>query len=232
MELNGLFRMKELLKNKGYKLFLILYIVFAIIGTAIILFSSRGDVLLFINDISRIQWDTTVNLITDIGLGGFMVIVSLILVVFKIRYAIAGLLNLALVGLFTNTLKSFFKADWFRPLHYFLYDDLPRFIYTAELNYFSTFPSGHTMTIFAMMGLFAYLFKKKALAILFFVMAVLVALSRVYLLQHFFIDVFAGAFLGMICTFIILWLSEYKIGFLKRGAFDKSLIQLFGKNEQ
>jgi len=51
------------------------------------------------------------------------------------------------------------------------------------------------------------------LSILFFIMAVLVGVSRVYLVQHFFIDVYAGACIGLIS--VIGGIAATQLWFLK-----------------
>ncbi len=215
--------LRQILEKKGFRLFLILYALFFIVGALIILLTRRGDVVLLINKYSRVEWDSTIEFITDIGLGGYMAMAASLLVFYKLRYAATGLLNLLVIGIFTNTLKELFKGIFTRPLHYFLYDDFTRFIYTADINYFSTFPSGHSMTIFGMLAFFAFLVNRRAISAILFTLAVLIGFSRIYLLQHFFLDVYAGAFLGICSLLITLWFTEKYLPFLKKGIFDRSL---------
>ena len=62
----------------------------------------------------------------------------------------------------------------------------------------TSFPSGHTMAAFALFGLLALLAPQKRLVgLLFFLLALLVGLSRIYLVQHFMKDVYAGSLLGV-----------------------------------
>ena len=174
---------------------------------------------LLVNKYSRIEWDSTVEFITNIGLGGYMVVVAILLVFFKLRYAASGLLNLLVIGVFTNTLKELFKGTFTRPLHYFLYDDFTRFIYTADINYYSSFPSGHSMTIFGMLAFLAFLVNRRTASAIFFTLALLVGFSRIYLLQHFFLDVYAGAFLGICSVLITLWFYREIFAFFGKRHF-------------
>ncbi|MEN9613571.1 MAG: hypothetical protein RLZZ628_4385 [Bacteroidota bacterium] len=62
----------------------------------------------------------------------------------------------------------------------------------------TSFPSGHTMSAFAIYGLAAFLFENPNLKIIFALIAVLIGISRVYLIEHFPEDVLLGAILGLI----------------------------------
>lgn len=185
--------------------------------------TKRGDIVLLINRYSRIEWDHAVEMITNIGLGSYMAMAAVFMAFYKLRHAITGLINLGLIGIFTNVLKEMFKDIFTRPLHYFLYDDFSRFIYTADLNYYSSFPSGHSMTIFGMLAFFAFLANNRFASVILFILSVLVGFSRIYMLQHFFVDVYAGAFLGIFSLLLTIWLTEDRMHFLKRGIFDRSI---------
>ena len=67
-----------------------------------------------------------------------------------------------------------------------------------------SFPSGHTMTAFAVAALMSYFVKNKYAHIGFFAYAVLIAFSRVYLLEHFYRDVFWGAVIAYCIVAITL----------------------------
>jgi membrane-associated phospholipid phosphatase len=77
-------------------------------------------------------------------------------------------------------------------------------IHTAQ-----SFPSGHTMTAFALACFLSLIVKNKLWGILFLVLAILVAYSRVYLFQHFPKDVFAGAILGVFVVFIAFYALKW-----------------------
>ncbi len=212
--------------NKGLKGFLIIYFLFFLIGLFILLRINHGDVVLWLNGISKEEWDGFVNFLTDLGLGSFVAVFMALLSFVRIRYAIMGLLNLALVGLFTNLFKKFLFPERIRPFNYFLYDDLPRFLHAAELNYHSSFPSGHTMTIFAAMSLIAYFVGKKSLGMVLFFVALIICFTRIYLLQHFFLDVFVGSILGIVCTLITIWIADQKLTLQNRSLFAKPIYRI------
>jgi membrane-associated phospholipid phosphatase len=61
----------------------------------------------------------------------------------------------------------------------------------------TSFPSGHTMSAFAIYGLAAFLFENTTLKAIFALIAVLIGVSRVYLIEHFPEDVLVGAMIGL-----------------------------------
>lgn len=66
-----------------------------------------------------------------------------------------------------------------------------------------SFPSGHTASAFSVFSLLALLIRNHRSGTIFlFVLASLAGFSRVYLLQHFFIDVVVGATLGVLATYL------------------------------
>lgn len=187
-------------QNKGFIRFLHCYAVFLLLGIVVFLTTRHGDVVLFVNRYSDEYWDTLMLFLTDLGLGTVVAGVMVALLFWKVRFGLTGLISLGLVTIFTNLGKKMLFAERARPFNYFYYDDFHRFIYTAELNYHYSFPSGHSMTIFAAMSLFAVLAGKKWAAMIFFMAALIIGFTRIYLLQHFFLDVYVGSVLGVIST--------------------------------
>jgi len=65
-----------------------------------------------------------------------------------------------------------------------------------------SFPSGHAATAFASAAILSFFDKKRRGG--YYLIAFLIALSRVYLFCHFFFDVVAGGLIGWLTTKIIL----------------------------
>ena len=71
----------------------------------------------------------------------------------------------------------------------------------------TSFPSGHTLSAFAIFGLLAFLLPRKRLTgPLLFALALLVAVSRIYLVQHFLKDVYLGAIMGVLLAAALYYL--------------------------
>jgi membrane-associated phospholipid phosphatase len=67
----------------------------------------------------------------------------------------------------------------------------------VNIHLHQSFPSGHTTSAFALMVTLWLLVSKGWLRCLFFLLACMVGYSRVYLSQHFPVDVWAGAVYGV-----------------------------------
>ena len=71
----------------------------------------------------------------------------------------------------------------------------------------SSFPSGHAIAAFTALPILNKSFPK--LKILFWILAVLIAISRIYLRVHYLSDVVAGAFIGYIISSLFISIGEH-----------------------
>lgn len=85
-----------------------------------------------------------------------------------------------------------------------------------------SFPSGHTTSAFAMATVMVLVYKKRKLSLPCILLAILVGYSRIYLAQHFPIDVFFGIILGVFCALI----SYYQVYDLKLFRMLKAVRRL------
>jgi len=77
---------------------------------------------------------------------------------------------------------------------------------TASIPLQYAFPSGHTTTAFVLFTLLALFTSRKVIQVVLSICAILVGISRVYLMAHWFTDIMAGAALGMIIALMSHWL--------------------------
>jgi len=77
-----------------------------------------------------------------------------------------------------------------------------------------SFPSGHASTSFAMASVIGYLFRRGAVPA--FLIAVLVAFSRIYVGVHYPSDVLGGAFLGVVTGGGIIVINKWVTGYIKK----------------
>jgi undecaprenyl-diphosphatase len=116
--------------------------------------------------------------------------------------------SLAAVGFFTadgigNILKHLFARP--RPCH-----ELQGVRLLGDCLKSFSFPSGHAATSFAMASIIGHHFRRAAIPA--FLLAVLVAFSRIYVGVHYPTDVICGAILGGVTGGFILFLHQWPAG--------------------
>ena len=201
------------LKNPfGYGMSLIV-----ILGGVLLLTHEKGHFVLLLNENHGRILDVFFRYITFLGDG--LIIVPLFVGTFIYRYyhGIVTLITGGFVLLFSQGLKKTIFSGWPRPTAYF---DVPvefNFVENVEVHSYNTFPSGHTMTAFAVFFLLALVVQRKNMYVLFFLISCLVGMSRVYLLQHFFVDIYFGSILGILSVLLGIFVTDKIIG-------DKNLV--------
>lgn len=195
-------------KNKGILLFTILFGLFLIPGGIILIAEGKGAIAILINQaLSSKIMDNFFIYFTMLGLGSVFFAVVIILGFHKIYNTFLGIIILFLNGLLTFVFKQLLFKGMPRPTKYLDTESL-NLIENFDYHSMNSFPSGHTFTAFAMFSFLAFIFNKKWLSVLFFILAAAIGFSRIYLLQHFFMDVYTGAILGVITTIGVIWIAE------------------------
>ena len=187
-------------------------ILFFTFGGVLLFFIEKPDVIFFFSERRTPFLDLFFTYFTKMGeeIMYFVFLISFLFI--KVRYAILVPLIGITVSMISYLTKSFFAHD--RPLIYLenmgLADQV-NFVEGIQLLIGQTsFPSGHTMSAFALYGLVAFMFsRKKIWCIVFFVFALLIGLSRNYLVQHFFQDIYLGAMIGFALS-ILFYLGQSK----------------------
>ncbi len=218
--------MKKLWKNNLY--FFIPYIIFLLICSILLLSFSKPEIHIFINKANNPFFDTFFKYATFFGDGATIAILSLILLFVRFRYAFAFLAGSLISSLLVvNLFKKVLLHEIYRPSKYFeLFETYKlHLVEGVKMHSMQSFPSGHTATAFNVFLMLALLTKNNLLKFVMFCLAVVVGFSRVYLSQHFLIDITAGSVLGVV--FIALswvWVENRKTNWL-----DKSILTTFKK---
>lgn len=139
---------------------------------------------------------------TQLGLGALFVIPIIAALFVYYQYALIGTIGFIFTGFLSYLFKKILFKGLPRPTAFFTNGELSNLIPGFDYHTHNSFPSGHTMTAFAMLLFITLLVNRKWCSILTICLAILVALSRVYLLQHFFVDVYVGSILGVISVLI------------------------------
>ena len=198
---------------------------FSLIGGIYLAQSEKVDAILFCSDNRSVFLNQSFKIITHFGEAPAYILIVLIAMLFRFRYALLVAITGVMVMAVSFTLKAFFAVD--RPMALFTKQNLLErinFIDGVEIHSGATsFPSGHTISAFALFGLLTFLLpSKKWVAAFLFGLALLVGISRIYLVQHFWPDVFAGGILGTLLAMVI-YAVQAKYPVSSENWIDKSL---------
>lgn len=189
--------MKKLIKEN--KVIIFLCLGFFLIGGICLLLQHKGEMVLWANDNRSHHLSVFFRYATWIGGGTGMVLIIFSLLFFQVRYfLVLAIVNIWL-GIVVQFLKRVVFADSFRPLIWFDQQGIKlNYIEGFHPGSYFSFPSGHAASAFGLFITLAILIRAKAMPWIFFICALIVIFSRVYLGQHFFQDVYAGAMLAFL----------------------------------
>ena len=187
--------------------FFVPYILFLFIGLSVYFSGVHGDCVWWVNRHRFPLFDHIMPWVTYLGDGIIYALVTLLFLLKQFRlgliWVVMGLCQLLLSSLPKRVIFSGMP----RPKAYFAELDIPlNFLAGVKVHSYNSFPSGHTLTAFTMATFLALLIPNRRLALLFLLLAVSVGYSRIYLLQHFLIDVCVGSLLGVglgVCTYVV-----------------------------
>jgi len=178
------------------------------------IFGNEGLILYF-NSFRTPFLDVFFESITYLGDGIFSVIVGVAFLCFiSLKKGLTILLSYAFSGIFVQVLKQYVFTNAHRPWME-LHQKFPQLILPDNFVPFSnnSFPSGHSASIYGLCFLIAMFYPKKWTFIA-IITAGLVGFSRIYLLQHYPIDVIWGGMIGMLISllvYIFFYQSQVKI---------------------
>ena len=186
-----------------YKLTLI---VTTAMGFALILASfiiKKDYLFLMLNLDLGSQADTFFKYFTNLGDGLFWLLWVLLIIIKRGKKYLPILLSAVIFStLLTQISKQVIFPDEPRPLQAIANQSLVHYVTGVTVHSINSFPSGHTVTVFSFLLLLALFTQTHVLLLLGFVAALLVAYSRIYLGQHFPLDVGAGMLVA-VCTMIL-----------------------------
>ncbi len=165
----------------------------------------KKDIHLFFNQFYSTFFDYFFQYYTHLGDGLTLLLVAFGFSFYNYRAALCLLVAYILSSILVQALKLTWFDDAMRPVFYFQYEvRLPlRLVPGVETEIKNSFPSGHATSAFCLFSFLAILTKQNALKTICFVLALSVSYSRIYLSKHFFGDIFAGALIGTITTFLV-----------------------------
>lgn len=215
---------KNFIKSNLY--FLFPFLGFLFIGGFLLSVYDKETLLIAINSKYSACGDFFFKYYTHVGDGTFYLILSFLILLFVSKYkAILMIASYAITSIIAQLIKYNIPGQNHRPRSHFWADSHRiHFVDGVEIMVSHSFPSGHTTSAFSMFLLFSVFVKNRFLSFVFFVMALMVGYSRMYLGQHFFADVYCGAIIGTVLTAIIYYflVSVWKLSereSLEKGVF-------------
>lgn len=207
------------MKNKNIQAILPFLIPTTILGIGIaclLLIYPKNELHLLLCQYHTPFLDTIVPIFSNIV--DWLPYVSVVLLLFY-RAGWATLMgsNLILTTIIVQTTKHICNAP--RPLTWFAenYPDITLpLVEGVKMNHWLSFPSGHTTTFFALFFCLSIIVcaenikGKYIISILCFLAATFGAYTRIYLSQHFTLDIFAGVLIACFSTIILYYILSKK----------------------
>jgi membrane-associated phospholipid phosphatase len=200
---------KAKLKSVGLPLpywFLGGFLLWACVLGLLLLFNDKGAPELWINK----RWSSTGDqfffYLTYLGDGLLAFPFLVFWFIFKSkREALLSTFSLLLASIFVQLSKRLLLASSPRPAAFLEHVPDLHFVEGLDIHRMNSFPSGHSMQIFVMVFIMAFAYPRIHIQVSMLLLAILVAFSRVYLMQHFLLDTLGGAALGIVCSIAVLW---------------------------
>ncbi|MEN8122892.1 MAG: phosphatase PAP2 family protein [Bacteroidota bacterium] len=200
--------MIELIRKNRF--FIIPYFSFLVITAFFLVLYSKSQIHIYLNQYHHPIADFIFKYNTHIGDGIAIAIFMLLLLFIRYRYFLIMVGSVFITTLVVQSFKRFILPDIVRPAAFFsnvyeLYVVPGVKILTAH-----SFPSGHSATAFSIFLMAALISKNNTLKFLFFLIALIVAYSRVYLSHHFIVDIYFGSLISIIINlFMFYWGSKW-----------------------
>lgn len=214
--------MKKLIATNRY--FLLPYLFFLIICGILLAVYSKPELHIISNKNYSHFFDHFFKYATWLGNGAWIAVLFLVLLFVKFRFAFAFLAGSLLAALIVNLFKKVLLHNMYRPAKYFeLFETYKlHLVEGVKTHSLQSFPSGHTATAFSLFFMLALITKNNSLKLMFFLIAVVVAYSRVYLSQHFMMDITAGSVTGVVFTFAaFVWFGKLNKTWLENSILRK-----------
>ncbi len=178
----------------------------------------KGEDVLFINGNNSEFLDQFFATITHLGAGHLLFLILIVSLFIRFQLSLLTVSVWIGHGILCSILKRVLFSHLERPKQ-LIDNQLLHFIPNVDVHAHFSFPSGHTATIFCICFLLSLWIKNRIVTVLLLLVALVVGYSRIYLLQHFLMDVAAGATIGVVCTYLLwlyfhqarlpLWASHY-----------------------
>ena len=193
------------------RIYLIIYSGLLFLVGGVLLFYGKIQIHKAINSlVGNGLIDVFFKYITHLGDGIFAFMVAVVMVFFSIRVSLYILLSYGGAAIVSSFLKHVVYPDIYRPhfvFQYFVRENLKE-VDGVDLVALHSFPSGHALSAFALFFCLLLVSKSHLIKSGCFLLAILAAFSRVYLSQHWLIDIYVGSIIG-VCFSMLFYVMFY-----------------------
>lgn len=179
-----------------------LFLCWVVVGGLIIATTEQADLHLTINNFNVLGNDTFFRYATYLGDGYFAYGLAIVLCFKRFRWGASVFVACLIAGIASQLLKQQVFGPVPRPTALFGEPTPLYLVKGVEMHSLYSFPSGHSAIAFALATSLMLLTPWRWLRAALFFLALLAAYSRVYLSQHFFEDIYAGSFVGVLAALI------------------------------
>ena len=193
------------LKNQLKRPFWVLWILLMFFGIGLLLIVGNHEFSILINLWHNEILDFFFKNLTYLGDGIFLFLIAFVFIFFKRKLAILTLSSLSITTIIVQFFKRIIFQDQLRPSKIFqhlIQDGTWNTIEGLNLHEKFSFPSGHTALIFCFCVTLSIYIKRNNWSLFLISIAFLVGFSRIYLTQHFLIDVLVGALIGSLIALL------------------------------
>jgi membrane-associated phospholipid phosphatase len=200
-----------------------IFIFFVALGWLPFLFFDKGQEILFINRYATPWLDFLMMNLTHLGKGYMWVFIIVMFLFIRFSQAITAVLVLMCNGVLIVIFKQLLFKGMARPIAYLPKESFYHLI--DGFTYFTTntFPSGHTMSAFTIAFFLGYYIRDMRVSAILMFYALLIGFSRMYLLLHFYADVYMGALAALMSFMLARFLAERVLLLPNRKSLSNAL---------
>jgi membrane-associated phospholipid phosphatase len=198
-----------ILNYKNFKIALVVSIALAALILGFSFFEGKNHAFLLLNNDLGKPADFFFEYFTNMGDG--LLWIAWLIVIFKTKrkYLLPLIISaFVFTTIFTQIFKYEILPDEARPSTAIADQSQIHYVQGVTIHSINSFPSGHTATAFTFVLLIALTIKRRDVLLLAFIVALLVGYSRIYLGQHFPLDVGAGIIVAILS--VSLSIAVYK----------------------
>lgn len=194
--------------------FLVPFMAWVVVGVALHFIFGKTLLFVYINGNYSDMMNTLMYYTTYMGTAQFIVPVLMIPLLskrYRHRWYLAYATACSIIPMMAlHTMKVLFAKP--RPMHYYEGTPWVHILPHWDRMFENSFPSGHTEGAFSLFCFLSIILPRRfrMVGTLFFIVALAVGYSRIYLTAHFFEDVYAGSIVGVFFTILAYeWMHRF-----------------------